>query len=247
MKYLMVVVLMACSFSVMAWDRYQDINYQRGCENEISRVIIHLHGANISYRTKSSFDSVIGNAAWSKTFASWLDDCALIAIPESNIITHDSGKTWLDSWDFKDTYGNGDLDRLIDIVALARNFNAPIVVVGGSAGAFMAYALAVELHNLDLDWLSGLAMVDGISSFSVEYGNTFGTYSGADLGFSGDFNTSTFYVYSSNDPLLDEEYKRQFASDLGYVSMDLSVVRTGTNHRISDYGMYRLTNWVNGI
>ena len=252
MKYILILIFSINVSHAINWIEYENLEYATEC-SESKSIIVLLHGANVNYET-SGIEDIKKGPISSRIIQGWLDHCALVALPHAMILNYDNGNR-VDSWDFTGEYSDHkNIEDMKDLMLLADSFNLPVMLVGGSAGALMAYRVASELVNEGTDVIDGLVLLEVVSPYSLSiyaenaiYINPMGiAYHPVEhpLGLYASWNIPTIIGYSVDDNIMPEKFKRKFIAELAIKSRDLQVVQGGFNHLINEYVIGRANAFI---
>ena len=253
MKYI-ILTLLSINLVFADWIDEEDYSYKTTCF-EFDRIVFFYHGAN--YTEKSTPLHTI--PGWEKVIESELDRCSLVVLPKANVYNG------VQTFDFTGELSyNADIARLLSLIALADIFTDTIYLVGGSAGGFTAYRLAVEAKNIGID-IAAIVTADsaspyGVSTFkeppryrglSYEELHSFKEftyfYSGsieANTGLYSIWDIPMLSVNSADDPIVPLLTKKLFVHDLEYFLPNLEAYTIGTGHDIGEEGLDRVTSWL---
>lgn len=254
---LVIAVLFIASSVVEAdeieWHDFEGrLDYALEC-TESTSIVVLLHGANVEYLT-SGIEILKDLHVTDNIIRDWLSHCALVVLPHAMIMSYD-GVTQIDSWDFTGEYSDHkNIEDMKELMILGGSFDLPVILVGGSAGALMAYRVASELVNEGIDVIDGLVLVEVMSPYSLSiyadnavYVNPLGiAYHPVQhpLGGLNAWNIPTIIAYSVDDNYLPEKFKRKFIGELAVKARDLYVVKGGFNHLINEYALGKVTSWI---
>lgn len=256
-----------------AWHDEQGYKWNYDCDNydKLTRVVFVLHGAGGNNLTNDE-PGLLEPGDIQPIFNRLLSSCALIVTPESGSFSH-LGVTHK-AWEYTRYYDKGqEMARVISLINTAHNiFNKPVILIGGSAGGIMAYAVASEMQRMGAgDLLSALVLTEAISAYSVTLNNkapaaydgisTYMASSGdssvylpfkqsdayAQLGLANaryNWTLPTFIAYSLDDQIIKTHLKEDFANKLADHSTNAQVIISGSGHRIGGDGWLEIEKWL---
>jgi len=260
MKY---VLLLLLSFNVSAsWVETPDYFYQYGCVN-VTHTVILYHGLNEGPDIQ---DPTELGAGWQRYYEDRLDKCALVALVKA--ARYDVAGKSLQVYDYTNELSHGaEMAKLKNQIVMVKEvIDAPIFLVGGSAGGFTSYKLANELR-LENVHVRGIATLDGASPYQVSIYEHNQWLSGTRyelvwqvMGYcyfdsnkkwiNAGFNTNSvgwdiemLVLYSPDDPLVPEGLKTSFIKDLEGHMPNLEYGKYGSGHDVGPAGITHLIKW----
>lgn len=248
MKYVLVVIL-SINVCLADWIRESDYLYIEPC-NENKQVVFIYHGLNT---TDVDLTSISDLGKGLNEYVDYLlEECTLVVMPLAG--RHQIHGKSMQMWDMTGqlTYG-ADVARQIELIMLAKRITgAPVYLVGGSAGALMAYRVANTMAELGID-LDGLVMLDGVNPYHMNIYNTqdkevlyyFAGHNLIRSAYTGsaDMHVDTLILLSLDDPITPDEYKLAFVYSLLYQFDSIEYGIYGTGHDIGEEGIDHLIQW----
>lgn len=240
--------------------------YDCGDTADMSNVYIRIHGLGVGLDTYTPDDLHEGD----KLIETVLERCGLVVLPVSK--SHIINDRKFLAWDYTGRLTLlRDISNISNLVKLGKTLfpETPVFLVGGSAGAFMAYRVANEMRLIGYGHLiRGLVMLDGASPYGISYNTTVPFFDGSNyeliqtsfginyyesdepylnLGFNNDnvyWTIPTMAVYSINDPLIPEKSKHDFYIGLQDHSKYTTVLIAGEGHNVGEVGVDAILEWI---
>lgn len=258
MKTLLALTLLLTTTCTTAnpWVTWDDpaLRYRLDCDEPSSAVFIY-HTASDDEVPDVGLQTVIEDLA---------GYCALIVLPLAD--RHPNRLLGnLRDWDMSDDFTHGadsaEQQAIINLVA-----DVPVYLMGGSAGAIMAYKLANERRILGL-LLAGLVMLDGLTPYGISADDQHTRYEGTEvklrysqlgldyytsdvdhvnLGFSNSgvrWELDTLIVNSVNDLVIPDDMKEEFVGWLSSHADNLQVNIEGRDHSVGPEGLAVVRAW----
>lgn len=247
MKYL--ILLLSINTCMADWVKEPDYLYNRPCA-KVTQVVFIYHGMTTSAKDLSSIEDL--GEGLNRYVNFLLKKCSLVVMPlAGRYLIHGES---IQVWDMTNqlTYGVAVANQ-IELIMLAKSLtNAPIYLVGGSAGAVMAYRIANTLAELDID-IDGLVLLDGVNPYHMNIYNfrnkeVLRSFKGHNLVTSSyvgspNLDVDILVLLSKEDPIIPEKYKMSFVHSLicTYGSVEYGIY--GSNHNIGEVGIDHLIQW----
>ena len=270
MKKLLLALCMSAltSTSVADWVRTPEFDYRMDCPaEEVTRVVIALH-----YGSRAKDIRVeLRESGFKLMLDPVIADCGIVVIPNSGEYAID-GIDW-QLWDITNqrTYG-AETARLIALVRRAKvQFNKPVIIVGASSGALMAYRIAITMQNMGIAKdLNAIVMGAGLSPYTMstldnspfegERTWTFLDYSyyePADetldhvaLGLkspSDRVHHQIFIMNGEDDPIIRDSSRDNFVVRLQRYADNIYTSVSGHGHNVAESEIIKATNFILSI
>lgn len=251
------------------WNHERGFHWKYNCEEPAKGAVIVLHGAGGNRLLEDAGPSLLADGDMVKLFDRLLSECMIVVAPYSGTLEH-NGRTHV-IWKYSEYNDRGaEMSRITNLIVLGKiHLGLDVYLMGGSAGAIMAYGVAANLHSIGLSHLlSGLILGEGVSPYSISLsGNQPNSYRGVEsehilgdvyypvhssdnylqLGLpnaNSKWTIPTLVLYSSEDAIIADELKIDFATKLSSVATDIQVLNSGTYHVVGEEGWKLTYTWL---